>query len=403
MSGSSAAVRQAAQIWRDSGAGATGVASAMTSLDVETWEGLAAERFTERRRITRAELDEQGRDLTGAGAVLSDYADEMADCDLRIDDARARMRAAWTRVFSVPPDLSALDGLIAAQRELSVVRFERERKAIHAAEALFALIARDTTELASLTWPPEGWPPANSLGDSPLAAAILANATFDPEDVSQGGVGNCYLLASLMALMQSDAGDQILRDNLRWDPDRDGYWVTLYDDGEPVTYFVDRSLARGATENGGPGVASIYEAALKEHLGFTDLNNGGWPVDTFPMITGLDANEYKPRWFLGMNDGAIRADLAGGHPGVASTTSIDSASPEFVTVGRTAPDGTVTTETVEIVGPHAYALVSLEPDGSAWVMNPWGAGNGADGGGPFRVSADDFDRLFTNVATGAIR
>lgn len=285
-------MRRAAQIWQTSGTETAAVAAPMARLTVSTWEGQAAERFNERRRITRAEAGEQGRDLTAAGGVLSDYGDQMADCDTRIQAARRRMRAVWSRVFALPPDFSALDDLIAAQRELSVVAFERERKAIHAAEALYALIARDTTELTGLIWPPDGWPPANSLGDAQLGADILANAGFDPEDVKQGGVGNCYLIASLMALMQTDAGDQILRDNLRWDPDRDGYWVTLYDDGRPVTYFVDRALARGATENRAPGIASIYEAAMKEHLGFTDLNDGGWPANTLPIITGRDSNEY---------------------------------------------------------------------------------------------------------------
>src|SRR5699024_9627013 len=58
----------------------------------------------------------------------------------------------------------------------------------------------------------------------------------------------------------------------------------------------------------------------------------------------------------------------------------------------TAPDGS--TREVEIVSKHAYVVTRIEPDGSVWMRNPWGPDNGADGGGEFRVEADDVRRYF---------
>jgi len=54
---------------------------------------------------------------------------------------------------------------------------------------------------------------------------------------------------------------------------------------------------------------------------------------------------------------------------------------------------------VDLYGPHSYAVSGIEADGSVWVMNPWGTGNPADGGGPFLVSAADFDLYFGNVGS----
>lgn len=401
MSGSPGAIRTAAAALQASADGAAGAADTLRTLDVESWQGWAATKFRGRRSAIAADVGEQAVDPAAAAALLSGWADQMADADAEIAVVQDAMRAAWRALFALPPDLTVLPDLARAQRTLATLRFLRERGALHVADQLYALISSDRSDLAALTWPPDGWPPPQSLQTVPLSSTILEDATFDPLDVRQGGIGDCYMLASLMALMQTDEGDQLLRDNITWDPALQGYWVTLYDDGTPVRYFVDRAQAGGATEGGAPGIVSIYEAALKEHMTFADLTNGGWPDDTFPIITGHDADEVthtaggRDPW----DTDALRTRLDDGEQLVASTGSVGDDGAVQITVNRQDADGNLQPETVDLHGPHSYAVAGVEPDGSVWVINPWGAGNSADGGGPFLVSAADFNLYFGNVGS----
>lgn len=398
MSGDPGAIRAAAAAMRASGNGALNAARTLRTLDVESWDGWAADAFRKRRTAIIADVGQQGDDPILAAGILDSWAGQMADADAAIAAVQDRMRASWDALVALPPDLSLLPDLARAQRELSTLRFLREQGAIHAADELYALVSSDSSDLYRLTWPPDGWPPPASLQTVPLTSSILADASFDPLAVSQGGIGDCYLLASLMAFMQTDEGDQLLRDNIMWDADLNGYWVTLYDDGDPVRYFVDRAQAGGATENGSAGIASIYEAAMNEHLTFSDLTDGGWPVDTFPIITGQEAREFTHD--TGSDHGwdmdPLRDQLADGNQLVASTGSISDVQ---ITVNPPDASGNLVADTVKLPGPHSYAVSGIELDGSVWVTNPWGAGNGADGGGRFLVSAADFNLYFNNVGS----
>lgn len=60
-------------------------------------------------------------------------------------------------------------------------------------------------------------------------------------------------------------------------------------------------------------------------------------------------------------------------------------------------DGELTDIEVDVVGGHAYMVERIDDDGGVWVRNPWGQGNGADGGEVFRMDADEFARIFGRV------
>lgn len=399
MNGSPAQVRAAATALTTAGTTVISASEGITALDVETWHGSAADGFRDRRLALSQETTEHAVDLRAAANILKRYASEMETCDLEIATAKAAVEKAWDAWRADPLDLSVLPKIINGMNDASVATDKREQYSIHAADELLALVASDESHLPELTWPPDGWPPPASLPTVPIPGGLDENSPFDPLDVSQGGIGDCYLLASLMALMQTDEGDQLLRDNLRWDPERGGYWVTLHVDGKEVVYFVDRAQQGGATENGGPGIASIYENALKQHLKFNDLNDGGWPADALELLTGGDTHVYEDRFLRGWDWGDIRNDVEDGDQLVAATRSGPKAGMWPVEAERPGPDGSMQTVKVDIVGSHAYTVVSVEKDGDVVLMNPWGEGNGADGGGPIRISQDDFERIFHQIAS----
>jgi hypothetical protein len=77
---------------------------------------------------------------------------------------------------------------------------------------------------------------------------ILDADRFDPDENEQHGVGDCWLIGVLNGLMETSEGDQLLRDNVRWDEANGCYWVRLYDsDGRGEWIEVDQVINGGAT------------------------------------------------------------------------------------------------------------------------------------------------------------
>lgn len=63
--------------------------------------------------------------------------------------------------------------------------------------------------------------------------------------MDQQAIGDCLLLATLQAYSQSEDGRQLLRDNIRLNDARDGFIVTLYDNGQPVDVNVTDYYTNG--------------------------------------------------------------------------------------------------------------------------------------------------------------
>lgn len=399
MTGDPSSVLLAAQLHRSAGNLTSEAGVTASSLQVETWTGLASLAFRHTRTRFVSMLTDQTNDLRSAADLITDYAVVLRERGAVLETARAEVQAGWAKLRTNPLDPRALFDVLAAQSTFRITQAKLRSDGDYTADALYALIASDTPRTWGLTWPPEGWPEPGSLQTVELDEDILENASFDQENVSQGGIGDCYAIASIMALMQTNEGDQQLRDNLRWDAARSGYWVTLYDDGEPVRYFVDKGQLGGATENGQPGIATIYEAALSQHLGFTDLDDGGYPEDALAVLTGSSTKTYDDRPWLGWDVGGMRSDVADGAQLVASTRKPDNGDTWSIEATQRSTGGANETVTLDVVGAHAYTIVKVEQDGSVWLLNPWGSENSADGGGPFRVSAKDFNTIFHTVAS----
>lgn len=260
---------------------------------------------------------------------------------------------------------------------------------------------------------PFGWVDDPAIPRREIDDDILEDGSFDPETIKQRHIGSCSLLSALASLMNSDRGDEWIRKNIRWDEAREGYWVTLYTDGVPVDVFVDHVYGQGAEQGsdgfwvfdgGEPGIASLYEAAVAQHIGYDDLNDGISGVTAMELLTGENGT-YIEAPYPGQNETwtQVTDALERGDPvNTGTLTDIGGDGSWDVEVQRLDSDDNLVTDQVSIRGNHAYAIVGSEPDGSVWIMNPWGPGNGADGGGAFLVPPEVFSNLFHGVTISEI-
>lgn len=187
---------------------------------------------------------------------------------------------------------------------------------------------------------------------------------IDPYDVNQRGIGDCWALASVAAVAQTDP--EFLAEHIVYDDETNEYIVTLYDEqGNPVDVRIDNSYVERVDgdgllgvvgDDGEPNYASIYEKALAEHFGgeYGDIWGGkaeqgleaitGRPAETVDIAEGSSNRETSD---------AIRAQHDAGEP-VALATRHD--------LGDDVP----------MVGGHVYVVTDVMPNGDVVVYNPWG-------------------------------
>ncbi|UJP39831.1 hypothetical protein [Cellulomonas palmilytica] len=397
--GDPAAVGRTATSVGDAARAVTGAGTLVrTQRGAMDWTGAAAEACDARLAAVEGGADAVAQSLTAIESALRTYTAALTDAQSDAQGADERRRRARARVEANPLDLPAWFDHQRARLDAWLALQTAQSAADRAAAAVRAALGTGADAIAELS--------AAARADTAVPDDVLTGSA-DQADVRQQQIGSCYLLSSLMGYMRTDAGDALLRGNVRWDELRQGYWVTLYVDGRPKEDFVDGVYDGGVRQPAGTvGLVSLYEAALGAELGFADLDDGGYPRDAMEMITGHAGTEYttSDTWwpwddeFDGSRDdiadrlqrgAAVTADT-GGRPDVEDLT---------VEVER---GGTVVETQVDVVGGHAYMVERIDDDGGVWVRNPWGSGNGADGGEVFRMDADEFARVFGRVTVSEV-
>ncbi|MCC4907523.1 C2 family cysteine protease [Microbacterium sp. cx-59] len=361
----------------------------------DEWEGEAARAYAEAQQTVEQDADELAETYRTGAATLQRYAGELRRHRAAYESAAASFETARQAVRDNPLDVGAL--LDAGRARLAALGAagEIQAAAARAADELRAAIDDDAD--GNAWWDPFGWwTHDDTVPDQPVNESITDENAFDADDVDQGSIGDCFMLSSIVALLGSDEGDDFIRENVRWDAEKNGYWVTLYENGEPTEVFVDKVFGNGARQSDGdwlPGdkasIAALYEAAIEKEYGYGFLD-GGEPEDAMTIITGRDVEVVENESHAGLTESQIdplRENLANGGQVVLSSPREGDH-----TITVEGPDGS--TREIDIVNKHSYAVTRIDADGSVWMRNPWGPGNSADGGGEFKVSAEDIADLF---------
>jgi hypothetical protein len=219
----------------------------------------------------------------------------------------------------------------------------------------------------------------------------------DPSDLDQGMIGDCWLIASIGAIANTNPEviERMIRAN-----DNGTYTVTLYDDGDAVEVTVtpDLPTVQGdplfadnpATSDAGDGTYELWphlvEKAAAQYYGDYEDLEGDWPSKALELLSGRDTHTYEDDWF-GLDDvdppsvSDLDALLDDGGAVLVSTAHDN----------RTSlyDDGT-------IVQGHAYYVQQVDPDeGTVTIVNPWGL----DSYPPITMTYDEFEASFIRYDT----
>jgi hypothetical protein len=209
-------------------------------------------------------------------------------------------------------------------------------------------------------------------------------------------VGDCYFLAALASLAQTDPG--VIQQMIA--PLGDGTFAVRYFSGGQAQYVrVDGDLPvyGGLTPayakvslDGDIWVALVEKAYAEFRTGTNSYASisGGWMNPVYTQITGVSASDTSTS---ASSDAALATQmsqaLAAGHAVTAASNSAGSAT---------------------IVGNHAYMVFSVQTLNGVQmvtVYNPWGSdGKGADGNnadGLVTLSMSDFRSAFQLVTISA--
>ncbi|REJ03874.1 hypothetical protein DY023_16245 [Microbacterium bovistercoris] len=225
--------------------------------------------------------------------------------------------------------------------------------------------------------------------------ALYPNGIPGPDDVHQGSIGDCYLLATLAGIANVD-------------PDRIMDMITVNGDGSYTVHFADGDVVVTEDQVSDTDQAlwvRIIEGAYANKIGYEDLDNGGWAREVMEDIYGEDAD-------IKDHDGGMWDWLTGGNDVADSYDDIDAALDDGRPVVASAQNGQLGFED----GGHALTVLdTYEVDGEQMVVlrNPWGSNNGhedeirAAGGelttppdGTFTMSMEEFTKSFNVVEVG---
>lgn len=222
---------------------------------------------------------------------------------------------------------------------------------------------------------------------------IYGNAIISSTDVSQGRYGDCWFIATLMAVAAQKP--EIIKEMITKNEETGMYTVIFYDDDlKPHPIVVDGRLlidTDGFTYGAGQPEdkvlwPAIAEKALAEYLGGYPQIENDVQSRAIRLITGSD--DIHTEWIgLGpvewfdddTNATALAQTLADGGIAVASTKHFG------LLWGEDSPH--------DLAASHSYQVVSVYGD-TVTVQNPWGT----ESHDPIQLTWDEFHNYFQGVS-----
>lgn len=247
---------------------------------------------------------------------------------------------------------------------------------------------------------------ANGVGN------VLDNhAEFDLtyDDVEQGAIGDCYLVAALSAVLYADHEHAIRDGMVREIEDANGqvtgFAVRFYDAwGDPQDVEIDAQLVRKTgrpvyarsldTNSSGEewGISFMEKAYAQWHGGYPKVGDGGWAGDVMQALTGATATY---REIARLSDSSLVtsiADAMAQHRPVVAGTFGEEEQAKYA--------GT------NLYAFHAYTVLGITGTGAEAkikLRNPWGrvepVGNGVDDG-IFELTLADFRKFYEGLTFG---
>lgn len=229
---------------------------------------------------------------------------------------------------------------------------------------------------------------------------------IDPNDVKQGALGDCYLMAGMAATARANPESirRIVKDN------GDGtFEVTLFirekafSTPKAITTTVDARLpTKGGTSllyakvgnSGADGDElwpALLEKTLAQHKDSYDLISGGNIAKGFEFHGATELFTGKPEGYFAASSLSedkvmemMQSALAGNKP-----ITVDSQSMENL------PDLTKEANAVNVYGNHAYAVKSVDAVArTVNLQNPWGSSHVVD------LPIKDFKRFYRSIRVG---
>lgn len=233
---------------------------------------------------------------------------------------------------------------------------------------------------------------AGPIQNLPINGQIFVNGP-SPNDVKQGQIGDCFFLASLASV--ADSNPQFIKDSIKQNEDGT-FTVRFFDQkGHPSYVTVANKFAQdsdglilaSSTNKKEMWVAIMEKAYAKWEHGIKNID-GGYPAQALTDITGHSKND----------DIFNRSERAN----TLFKKIKEAADQNQPMAAGTYPDNPHYEE-MGLVPSHAYTILGAKEEaGKKYILlrNPWGEGEwqgrGADtrNDGVFKMPAEDYEKYF---------
>lgn len=400
-----------------------------------SWEGRARDAFDDELDQVCASGASLASGVDSALRAVDTYAWLVDSAKQSVADLRGRMADIDEAWELAPQDERRAQFFFLLPEAMSLLgRYHEVLSRVRSEAIACGAVVCEAVHLEPVNLDPNG----NNVGELHVLTVDEMTAMWEGfdslsyRDVRQGGIGDCYYLAGLMAVLASPEGRAWLKScvRVRRRPRTDGvpgfvvdgFFVTVYDDplhpeeSAKREVFVDSTYQRGV--NGlKPNMVSVFESAYGQiHPGGTldsgpyNGIGGGSRAEALQDITNVTPGGVsRHQGFFGWGEGYHSEDreqimraLSERRPMTAGTGSAPEA--HFPDAGWADVEVTINGAEQSIRIPHGHAFMVEEATSEGVTLrNPWGhnrTSNGYPVSASFVMSWEDFGHYYGDVAIG---